>query len=203
MPKIVDKEAKKLEIMQAALGVFAKRGVANTKMAEIAEAAGIGKGTIYEYFQDKNEIFMETFKHFMNIVETTLGKRLLRLKDPVEKLKVIITGWIDIFEEFGYEFIRIMLEFWAEGIRSNPDNLITGSIDLKQFYADYRFIIINILEEGVESGKFRPINTTLTAAILIGALDGLMLQWALDASNFSLKDANEQLYQNLIEGIIK
>ena len=56
MPKIVDKEAKKLDIVHAALKEFARRGVANTKMADIATAAGIGKGTIYEYFKDKNEM---------------------------------------------------------------------------------------------------------------------------------------------------
>ena len=46
MPKIIDKNAKKQEIIQAAMKVFAQRGYANTKMAEIAEATNIGKGTI-------------------------------------------------------------------------------------------------------------------------------------------------------------
>ena len=56
-PKIVDKEAKKTQIIIAATQVFSKLGVAKTKMIDIAQAAGIGKGTIYEYFRSKEEIF--------------------------------------------------------------------------------------------------------------------------------------------------
>ena len=61
MPKIVDKAAKKNEILLAAMRLFAEKGVVNSKMADIAIAAGIGKGTIYEYFRSKEEIFGEAF----------------------------------------------------------------------------------------------------------------------------------------------
>ncbi|MCP4754546.1 MAG: helix-turn-helix transcriptional regulator [Proteobacteria bacterium] len=47
MPKIVDKAAKKGEILSSAIKVFAEKGVANTKMVDIARRAEIGKGTIY------------------------------------------------------------------------------------------------------------------------------------------------------------
>ena len=61
-PKIIDKEAKKAEILQAAMQVFSRKGVAKTRMADIAVAAGIGKGTIYEYFRSKEEIFAAAFQ---------------------------------------------------------------------------------------------------------------------------------------------
>ncbi len=47
-PKKIDKNAKKKQIIQAAMQVFSEKSVVNTKMIDIAKAAGIGKGTIYE-----------------------------------------------------------------------------------------------------------------------------------------------------------
>ena len=202
MPKVVDKEAKKNEIVQAAIRVFAKKGVANTKMADIARAVGIGKGTIYEYFKNKNEIFTESFNHYMEMVDTVMGKQLFKVTDPVQKLKALIIGWTEIMSDFGYDYIEVMLEFWAEGIRRNHDGGM-GLSDMNKLYADYRTVVKAILDEGIRLGKFKKMNTTLTASILIGALDGLMLQWILDKSLFTIDDAATHLFDEFLQGIIK
>ena len=202
MPKIVDKQAKKQEIVQAAIKVFAKRGVANTRMVEIAEAAGIGKGTIYEYFKDKNEIFAESFQHFMNMTDSVMGRSLFKTTDPVLKLKALITGWTEIINNFGFDYLEIMFEFWAEGIRGSHDDGM-GLIDLNKLYADYRAVIKAILDEGIRLGKFKKIDTTLTASILIGAFDGIMLQWILDKSVFTIEEAATHLFDDFLQGIIK
>ena len=201
MPKIVDKEARKKEIIEAALKVFAKRGVANTRMIEIAEAAGIGKGTIYEYFTDKNEIFVNAFEHFINMMNSVMAKKVFMLKDPIDKLKALINGWVEIINEIGYEFIEIMLEFWAEGIRTKQ-NFTEAPINMNKMYSEYRAFIKSILDEGVAAGQFREMNTMLTAAILIGALDGIMIQWILDKSIFSFNEAAEHLLDELLKGIM-
>lgn len=200
MPKKVDREARKKDIIQAALKVFAKKGVANTLMAEIAEAASIGKGTIYEYFKNKNEIFADSFLLFLDAMDTTMGKRLYKLTDPVQKLKALILGWVEVFDSIGFDYIEVILEFWAEGIRTTHAGSC-GIIDLKGLYADFRQMIKAILDEGIKAGKFRELNTTLTASILIGALDGLMLQWILDKSIFSINEAAEHLADEFLIGI--
>ena len=64
-PKIVDVEEKKKGIIQAAIGIIARRGLAQTKMEDIAQAAEIGKGTLYEYFKSKDEIFQGAFYRVM------------------------------------------------------------------------------------------------------------------------------------------
>ena len=61
MPRIVDKKEKAARIGSAAIAVFRKRGYHATRMMDIAEAAGIGKGTLYEYFRNKDEIFRFEF----------------------------------------------------------------------------------------------------------------------------------------------
>ncbi len=56
MPRIVDKSAMRQRILQAAMERFAARGYHATKMAEIADAAGLAKGTLYLYFPSKEAL---------------------------------------------------------------------------------------------------------------------------------------------------
>ena len=57
MIQLSRKEEKRALIIEAAAKVFARRGFASTLMAEIAIEAGIGKGTLYEYFDSKEDLF--------------------------------------------------------------------------------------------------------------------------------------------------
>ena len=56
MPRTVDKEEKARSIGRAALKVFRQKGYHPTRMSDIAKAAGVGKGTVYEYFRNKLQI---------------------------------------------------------------------------------------------------------------------------------------------------
>ena len=107
-----------------------------------------------------------------------------------------------LLNNFGVDYIEVMFEFWAEGIRTSHDGEM-GVINLNKLYADYRTVIKAILDEGIRLGKFKKMDTTLTASILIGALDGLMLQWILDKSLFTIDDAATHLFDEFLQGIIK
>lgn len=197
-PKIVDKEAKKQDILEAAINVFAQKGVAKTKMADVAKAAGIGKGTIYEYFNSKEDIFAESFRYFMLQVETAIARRLFRIYDPLEKLDAIIDGWVEVVQQTSTAFLAIMMDFWAEGVRHEDK---TAAFDLKEMYAESREMMIRIIEEGITKGTILPVNSTIAASILIGAMDGLMLQWILDHGLFEVDEAAEVLKKSFVEGL--
>jgi AcrR family transcriptional regulator len=60
-PNRVDKAERRRHITHAALQVFTSRGFKAAKMAEVAQAAGMGKGTLYEYFRSKDDLFLAVF----------------------------------------------------------------------------------------------------------------------------------------------
>jgi len=85
---------KKERIIAAALTAFAQKGYAGTRIIEVAQAAGIGKGTIYEYFRSKEALFFAALEHLLAgtegqmkaLAETTDGSvadRLMILADQV------------------------------------------------------------------------------------------------------------------------
>ncbi len=198
MPRVVDRSEKKEKILEAAIRLFAKQGLANTRMVAIAETAGIGKGTIYEYFRSKEELFLAAFNAYIFKTESHIAHRLRRIVDPVEKLRAYFTGWIDILESDFIEFADIMLDFWSEGLRRNEEDT---HFDLIGMYKKYRTQIIDILEEGIEQKKFKVVNTTITASIIIGTIDGLLIQWIMDRDLYRVREALEQLSDILIHGL--
>ncbi len=201
-PKIVDKQAKKLEIVKAAMRVFAQRGVVKTKMADIAEAAGIGKGTVYEYFRSKEDIFAETYRLVFEGTTEKVSAVLASGLDPETKLRQLMTITAEGFLGDGGDFAGIMMSFWSEGVR-NKDDRIIDIINLEQIYADYRAMISGIIEEGVRDGEFRATNTFMTASVLIGAMDGILLQCIMDPNVFTPAEAVEALLDSYLNGIKK
>jgi len=199
MSTIVDKEEKRTRILEAAIRLFARLGLPNTKMMAIAEAAGIGKGTIYEYFKSKEDLFFAAFNAYVKEIEARIAMRLRRIVDPVEKLRAYFTAWIDICESEFIEFADIILDFWAEGLRSHKDKV---EFDLSSMYRRYRTQIVRILDEGIQQKKFKPVDTTITSSIIIGTLDGLMIQWFMDRDLYRVREAIEQLSGIIIDGLI-
>lgn len=201
-PRIVDKEAKKMEILQAALQVFAKKGVANTKMIDIATTASIGKGTIYEYFKSKEDIFTAGFQHFFDGFEQNVENAVMQSENPEEQLQILVRSSLGAFFENHADFAIIMLDFWAEGIRTKDDS-INETINLKQVYRMYRALIVKIIETGIAQGIFREVNAVANASYLIAAMDGLMLQWVMEPEIFDINEVVEAICDVVLNGLKK
>jgi AcrR family transcriptional regulator len=198
-PRIINREKKHRDILIAAIKVFARQGVANTKMIDIAREAGIGKGTIYEYFKSKDDIFYKSFHYFMEQTNSTVNSRIRGIHDPVLKLEAWIDGWLAAMTD-SIDLVAIMMDYWAEGIRlKNTDSIF----NLRIIYDKYRETIKNMLDEGISKGKFKPVNTNLIASILIGTLDGLGLQLIMDRNLFKPSEAALALKDSFIKGLLK
>ena len=198
MPKIVDKERKRIEIIEAAVRVFARQGFAKTRMQHIAETAGIGKGTIYEYFRSKDDLFLAVFDAFIQENARHINRRIRSIQDPLRKLQEYLRGWTDLLETEFMDFAEISLDIWAEGLRKERSG---ASFSLETMYREYRSSVLEILDEGIRRGTFKPINTTITASIIIGTLDGLMIQWIMDRNIYHLREAIQQFSDILIDGL--
>ena len=199
-PKIIDKEEKKQQILEAAIRVFAKFGLPNTRMPNIAQAAGIGKGTIYEYFKSKEDLFIAAFNAFVKESNTRIEKQMRKIHDPEEKMRAYFRGWIEIVDSDVMELADIMLDMWAGGIRSTEEK---DKFNLKGMYENYREQIVQILDEGIRQKKFKPMDTTIVSSIIIGTLDGLFIQWIMDRDIFQIREAMETLERIIIDGLTK
>ena len=198
MPKIVDKSEKRSMILESAIRILARKGYKNTRVAEIAEEAGIGKGTIYEYFENKNDILTASFQAFMSEIQSVITRKLQGISDPLERLRAYFSAWMEIFDGRHIEVMEIMLDFWAEGVRTKQAG---GLFDLTAVYHEYRSFLADLLRECMDHGKIIQTDAVETASVFIGAVDGILIQWILDRDDFDLKRAYQRLGEIILRGL--
>ena len=137
-------------------------GYHKAKVKEIAVRAGIGKGTVYEYFSSKRELFEETIFHvlegsFKKASDSVNGKR-----DPVEKLKALIDLQASLLERDGSAAALFM---------KNSGDIQTEMLDrLLAHRKKMLDFIVGIIEEGIEKKVFRQVDSYLAAILFMGVL---------------------------------
>ena len=202
MPRKVDKEAKKDKILKAAMKVFAKNGIFETKMEMVAQKAGIAKGTIYEYFKSKDELVQMVFNHLLVQMNTHVKQSMAMASSPHEKLKAGLFAYVDI-EALGLSDVsEILPDLWAYGIRLR-NSKADVPFELRGIYLQYRDLFGRALQEGIDGGSFKNLDPRSVSASLVAAGDGFYLQWMSDRKNFDMKMAAEDFIDKMLTGIGK
>ncbi|MFQ5846260.1 MAG: TetR/AcrR family transcriptional regulator [Candidatus Methylomirabilales bacterium] len=198
MAIIVDKERKRGEILQAAMRVFARDGYHRAKMEAVAEEAGIGKGTVYEYFKSKTDLFLALHDHMLSELKDFYMQRLEGIRQPTAMLERFIAIAFETFRLWE-PFFLVFFDFWAEGGRGEQQMLLQTR--LRQAYTVARGDVGAIIAAGVQDGSFRCDNPRLVAAGILATLDGLVLQWLCDRHAFDLEAMRETLTRMVLRSL--
>ncbi len=199
--KIVDKKEKKDLIIKAAIHEFARKGFAATTIHDIAAAASIGKGTVYEYFRNKHEIIQDAFKFFVGSQEMDLEEILLSGISAREKLLRVVNLFSRLSSPESSEIVELLFIFWSEGIKSKDDQGILLK-EMNKLYRSYRGLFTDIILEGMNDGTFRKnISPGNVAAMIVGAFDGILFQWLLDKESIDFSEMLKTLNTTILNGI--
>jgi len=189
---------KKQQILHAALEVFARQGLEKGKIADIAKEAGIGKGTIYEYYKSKEEIFRAIEEMF--IVGTIEQLQMVANSDdsPTEKLKQVCGYSLDLHAHLG-DSILIISELWAQHSRG----LLHGhdSNNFADMYDDYYKIIEDILKDGIAKGEFREMSIKGVTTLLLAMIDGVIWQSVIFKENEDFNERKKEAIKAFMNGI--
>lgn len=198
---IVNRKEKKDLITKAALNIFVKKGFARSTISDISKEAGIGKGTIYEYFKNKDEIVVYSFEYFMSSLQVDFEQIILSEKSAIEKFSEILDILINMMNSEIQPQIELMFDFWAEGIKGiHSKNLMLE--EMNKFYGTYRKMCTEIFQQGIKEGNFKKnINPENLASILIGMIDGLIVQWALDKKSINFAQTIKTINSVFLQGI--
>ncbi len=178
--------------------VFARDGYHRAKMEAVAEEAGIGKGTVYEYFKSKTDLFLVLYDHMLAELKDFYMKELAGIQQPAAILERFIAVAFQTFRVWE-PFFLVFFDFWAEGGRGEQQALLQTR--LREAYAVARADVAAIIAAGVKDGSFRCDNPLLTAASILATLDGLVLQWLCDRDAFDLDAMRETLTQGILRGL--
>ncbi len=190
---------KKNRIIAAAITTFAQKGYAGTRIVEVAQAAGIGKGTIYEYFRSKEELFFETLEFLLSeagdqtaaVAETLEGPMAGRLTILAEH---VIMDWMQKLDLYG-----LVLEFWSATAALPGRQRFKKAF--RKGYEGFRVQLAALIDAGMASGEFKAdVDTEKIAAALIGSWDALLFQAWLDR-DFDPLGATRDHMQLVVAGL--
>ncbi|HEX9346628.1 MAG TPA: TetR/AcrR family transcriptional regulator [Gemmatimonadales bacterium] len=154
------KNARPEEIISAALEVFADRGFAATKVEEVARRAGVTKGTIYLYFENKEALFKA-------LIRQTIVPVIAR----GEELAKSFTGSArDLFEQLVREYWRLVGETSLVGIPKLMMAEANNFPELARFYYEEvvtrgHRLMASVIERGINAGEFRPVNVAVATKL--------------------------------------
>lgn len=198
-------ENKRRRIIAAAIRVFAEVGVSNGKIATIAAKAGIGKGTVYEYFSSKEEIFAAVFQEFTNRLLGGYTELAATSMDPVQKIGMMFDYTYDYLDEQlsgenGSEWL-IFLEIFLQGYRDQM--LGNGRLSFNKVMRDMYEAFKPFIEEGINAGIFRKLDAEHVTFILFAALDGIAIHYFINRDHYDktkLKSITKEIFLN---GLLK
>ena len=183
-PLIIDKDEKKRSILKAAMSVFSRSGYHESKIADIAREAGIGKGTVYEYFKDKETLFMELFVFLIEDHLQYLSGRSSVSISAARRLEDIIRGTFEAFasmENIYYIFLDLKIRHLTDAGTSFYRE------QFSRLYREFRHEIAAIIRAGISEGVFHCRDPEQTATLIIALMEGIMNQWIADRDALHLE----------------
>lgn len=174
MPKIVNHEAKKQMIMNRSVESFLEKGIDGTRLIDIAKACEMGRTSIYQYFQNKEEIVGFTIQHlFKELREDIRGAVLEEQDDAYEKIRKLTSAIIQQYLK--NKKLIVLVDLWLVLIRENSP-LVKH---LHDHMEESRKVFCQLLEEGIQQGVIRQMNPDSMAFTIYATIESLLLHMAL------------------------
>ncbi len=169
-PRQRRKEARPQELLDAALALFVEKGFAATRAEEVAQRAGVSKGTLYLYYPSKEELFKA-------VVRQNLGALIAEGKEALA-----------CYEGSSGDLLVYLMQTWWERFGNTPaagiHKIILAEVrnfpELAQFYADEVIVpadelFCSAIQRGITSGEFRDMPLHETAQALMAPMIFLAL----------------------------
>jgi AcrR family transcriptional regulator len=170
MPKIVDKKKKAEAISDAALKVFREHGYNKTRMVDIAQMAGIGKGTLYEYFTDKADILRFAFDQYFSVFSEGISEAMKEKTKASEKILSLIDFALQHAAEWE-DHCAIYLDYFGTARTEEQKQFSLTSI-----YAEMKDILESLIKEARLAGEIdEHFDPGAVAELLLSIYDGIIL----------------------------
>jgi TetR/AcrR family fatty acid metabolism transcriptional regulator len=167
-------EHRRRQIIDTAIRIIARDGLNQASLANIAQEAGISKGVISYYFNSKDDLIDQIVISIMEEMKDYIRERVERLDPAPEKLRRYVSSFFE-FAQSNSEKYSAFIELWTTISTKDMVNPF-GSLS----YEQCRAYIGKILNDGKKSGEFGSVDIKLTATVLQGLVDGVIIQWLLD-----------------------
>lgn len=196
MPKIIDHEKRKKQILKKALSLFAHQGYKNTSLSQLADSCEISRPTLYLYFRDKDEIFQYALKNFTD----DMYRKYKRISARSEKSSVdmIIKIYVDIVDKCGAnpDFLVSLVDFVLQ-----EDKRGKGFADLvRRRTVRLEYLLSRLLSQAVKDGELVDVNIRDTVDHIFRLVQAWIFQIVFSGGR-TLREREIAIFRNWMSSI--
>lgn len=187
-------------ILDAAERVFQERGVSHTSLAEIAAAAGVTRGAIYWHFENKVALFDAMIQRVFDPLEAKLAElQATPGENPVDALRAIALYFIDRVAN-DPSYLRVLEITW------HKCEYVGEMATIRDNHLECGNRYLDVLTEGFRLAKKRGflaagVDPRQAAVGLMAVVDGLVVNWTLDAKLFPLAKFGPAIVDSYLAGL--
>lgn len=157
-----EQQRRRKQIFAASVHLFLEKGFNETSMREIAKAAGIGKSTLYDYYQSKDDILVSYFASEIARIAARAEEIIQQNSSVREKLRQVMQMHLGYLVDSKQTFLKLSLE----AQRLSPES--QEQVQLHRHA--YQDMLRELIEEGIRRGEFRPVNALFAARSIFSLL---------------------------------
>jgi len=175
--------------------LFSQFGVKKVTTDEIARVAGVSKATVYRYYKNKHEIFLDVVKIETNAMLTAIKQAIDGETTVVGKLKAHLMMKMEKIYEL-INFYRVTQEIWGDHWPHVAD-VLEYSLEEEEN------LIRSILENGNRRNEVNVKDVDLVAHVIVVSFKSIEYPWALEGQNFSLSRVVDTMLDIFMNGLQK
>jgi TetR/AcrR family transcriptional regulator, acrAB operon repressor len=188
---------RRTQILHAASRVFSRKGFHAANVSDVSAEAGVSQGTVYHYFDSKEDLFMTVFEAWeTGNLYREVNAAMDASASAAEQLRYLAHAVGERMAQ-AEEILPASVEFWSH-IHREPA-IREG---FRRIFAELRATVAQFIQDGIAQGEFVPIDANAVAALLIAAYDGLILQWLSDPQSVDWQTVSATLTELVFRGLL-
>jgi AcrR family transcriptional regulator len=186
-------------IAQAAKAVFAERGYQGATLEEIAQRAGMSKATIYIYYKNKDDLFLQVVEELVNTAMAITAEEAATSKPPIDKLYAMVRNKMEFYER-ERDFFRIYLNE-KHGLEIAPKDPHKQA--LREMYLQGVHTLAKVIQEGMDVGVLRSMDSLRLAFFLQEMMSTIQVHRFQKKAKTSVEEDVEQLLELFLNGALQ
>jgi AcrR family transcriptional regulator len=198
--RVLPKEERKEELLNAAACVFAEKGYRTAGIADIIEKAGVARGTFYHYFESKKDVFLELIELYFDRFREMLEENHVRLTEALEAGSDLPGAWRDnalSILRFHHDNPELTALIFREAI--GMDERFSSKVEELSKLARSR--MAEEFQMVADRGLLVECDVEIVTTIVNGAMMNLVMEYVLPARDVSLEELADALVRNQLRAL--
>jgi AcrR family transcriptional regulator len=182
------------QLLEIATRLFKEKGYHNTSMQDLAEALGVQKASLYYYIESKDELLQRLLEHAISILGAQIDEFYAADLPPTGKLRQALENHaVTIMDNLN------LVSVYLNEHRNLPPERLEEALAVRKHYEQ---VLMQIVQDGIASGDFRPVDVKMAALGLLGMLNWTH-EWFSPAGELSSQEVATILADLALYGLAR